>query len=171
MANSECMIITRLIYTSVATRPMEPEDVEAIMHASIRRNSRMDITGLLAYFDQSREFIQLLEGRESDVLSLYRDFIVPDPRHRNPWVIFTELADERLCPDWAMAVQRRLRGQLDEALPLSDFLETGALKGDHNDMARELMIRFRDDVLRNAPTPEEAVLLGSATVLEFSGGR
>ncbi len=140
--------LIQLIYTSIAVRDMQAADIESILQTSLERNARMDITGLLAYFRETRDFIQLLEGSEESVLELYHDFIRRDPRHEQVRIYFVERAVQRLCPDWQMSFRLNDDGALRDRLPVSDFVDGGPLDGDNRKLSRAVMVGFRDDILR-----------------------
>ena len=142
------MEVTQLIYTSVAIRDMELADIEAIMTRSLAWNTRMEITGLLVYFRQSAEFIQLLEGGREAVLDLYENSIKKDPRHRNVRTFYTGTSELRICPDWSMSFRLENDCALRDRLNVSDFVDGGPLGGDEKAISRRLMIAYRDEVER-----------------------
>jgi hypothetical protein len=100
-------------------------------------NTGKNITGILLYCDDS--FMQLLEGNEEDVRSLYGR-IESDRRHFDIQTLFTRETEGRWMQDWAMAftlyanrgelescinIARdniALRGKLDDANPLAEVL-------------------------------------------------
>lgn len=144
------MGLTQLIYTSLAVRDMNVDDIDSIMSTSLKRNAVLEITGLLVYFSESREFIQLLEGGEQEVLGLYHKRIKLDPRHRNVGIFFIEYGEERLCPDWSMSFRLEDDGPLRDRMDVSDFIDGGPLGGDARAMSRQLMIAYRDKIDRSA---------------------
>lgn len=70
-----------------------PEAAQAILKpiiaASIRNNSRLRIGGLLSFDPSTMQVVQVLEGPEAAVRSLYHEHIARDSRHRE-----CELLDE-----------------------------------------------------------------------------
>ncbi|WP_054118712.1 BLUF domain-containing protein [Porphyrobacter sp. AAP60] len=87
-------------YLYISTAPTLPrEEVEAILSASAQNNPVRGITGLLLF--NGRNFLQLLEGEESEVAALM-DTITADPRHSGVSVLDRRGIDQRACPDWAM---------------------------------------------------------------------
>lgn len=87
-------------YLYISTAPTLPrEEVEAILATSARNNPARGITGLLLF--NGRNFLQLLEGEESEVASLM-DRITGDPRHSGVSVLDRRAIEARTCPDWAM---------------------------------------------------------------------
>lgn len=88
-----------LVYTSVATRKMLPDDLESILFTSRRRNLDAGITGLLLY--RGNVFIQFLEGPALEVDALM-DRISCDDRHSRVRVLVVERVAERSFADWRM---------------------------------------------------------------------
>ena len=105
----------------ISTAPsLVREDVDAILASSQRNNAARGVTGLLLY--NGRNFLQLLEGDESELVSLMVK-ISHDPRHTGISMIDRKMVDERVCPNWAMrrvviaeGVQKR-RELLEAELP------------------------------------------------------
>jgi hypothetical protein len=67
---------------------------------SQQNNQRDDITGLLLY--GGGHFLQLLEGREKRIKSLFEKRISKDSRHCECKVLFQESCEYRLFPKWGM---------------------------------------------------------------------
>lgn len=67
-----------LFYTSVAQRELNDRDLSELLSQSRKNNLEFGITGMLLY--ANREFVQLLEGEEHSVKSVF-DIIRQDPRH------------------------------------------------------------------------------------------
>lgn len=87
-------------YLYISTAPTLPrEEVDAILAASARNNPARGITGLLLF--NGRNFLQLLEGEESEVAGLM-ETITADPRHAGVSVLDRRTIKARTCPDWAM---------------------------------------------------------------------
>lgn len=87
-------------YLYISTAPTLPrEEVDSILAASARNNPVRGITGLLLF--NGRNFLQLLEGEESDVAGLMKT-ITADPRHSGVSVLDRRNIAARACPDWAM---------------------------------------------------------------------
>lgn len=112
-------MISQYLYISTAPS-LSREDVDNILASSQRNNSMIGVTGLLLY--NGRNFLQLLEGEESELVSLMMK-ITHDPRHTGISMVDRRLVRERVCPDWAMRrvmiaenVDRR-RALLEEQLP------------------------------------------------------
>jgi hypothetical protein len=94
-------MVFQLFYSSVAAHDMAESELVALLRASRDFNAANGLTGLLVYFRHTREFIQLLEGESSTVLSLMGR-IQADPRHRDVMVESTTEVPGRAYPDWTM---------------------------------------------------------------------
>ncbi len=91
-------MLSQFLY--ISTAPTLPrEEVESILATSARNNPERGITGLLLF--NGRNFLQLLEGEESEVAGLM-ERITQDPRHSGVSVLDRRAIAERACPDWAM---------------------------------------------------------------------
>ena len=91
-------MISQYLYISTAPS-LSREEVDAILATSQRNNPARDVTGLLLY--NGRNFLQLLEGEESELVSLMVR-ISHDPRHTGISMIDRKTVEQRACPDWAM---------------------------------------------------------------------
>ncbi|MEQ9298256.1 MAG: BLUF domain-containing protein [Cyclobacteriaceae bacterium] len=91
-----------LLYASYANSVFTEEQLRELLTTSIANNKKFDITGMLLHIDG--KFIQLLEGPENNVLELYKN-IKADGRHNKVAVILEGPAQERLFPDWKMALK------------------------------------------------------------------
>ncbi len=75
--------------------------LEDIASTAKRRNLLLNINGVL-FYDKGR-FVQVLEGREQEVVALYRS-ITSDPRHTNIELVFSEPVKKREFQQWNMDV-------------------------------------------------------------------
>lgn len=91
--------ILRLLYTSQAREDLTEADVLDILKKSRGNNEQTRVTGILCY--SKRDFIQVLEGPEKNVLSLYTK-IVEDPRHQRCKLVSIDLSDRRIFERWSM---------------------------------------------------------------------
>ncbi len=73
------MALHEIIYVSLATHDMRPDELVNLLDHARNHNAQHGITGLLLY--HRREFLQLIEGERSAVEALY-DVICLDPRHQ-----------------------------------------------------------------------------------------
>jgi len=95
----------QLTYISTARDEAE-SDLDRILLASRRNNSRDDITGMLLF--NGKRFLQALEGPDELVTATY-DRIKLDPRHRAPVLLSSKPITERQFGAWAMACERSAR--------------------------------------------------------------
>lgn len=95
--------LVHLLYTSTAANLMENAALDALLAQSREKNARHDITGFLLY--KSGYFVQVLEGPESAVRSLYAA-IERDRRHRLVTLIFCRPIAEREFSEWQMGFRR-----------------------------------------------------------------
>lgn len=97
----ELMGISHLIYTSKATGPVNDAVLASIQEAALEHNPKLGITGMLLY--GGGYFIHLLEGERDNVTALYGR-LTSDGLHADLKIVFRGPAEERLFPNWAMAV-------------------------------------------------------------------
>lgn len=90
------MILVSLIYTSIASAPI---DVEQILGSSRRNNEREGISGVLWF--RPGHFIQCLEGSRDAVNRTYGR-IMQDDRHEAPLLLHYQPIPERDFADWSM---------------------------------------------------------------------
>ena len=92
-----------IIYHSLASDPeeMAPQALTELLRQARTYNQTHRLTGLLLYADQTREFVQVLEGPRSEVQQIYQK-IARDPRHKHAFVLHEGEAASRMFPDWRM---------------------------------------------------------------------
>jgi hypothetical protein len=95
------MKIKQLVYISKATAPFTTESLKALTERASLNNQQLNVTGCMAY--ASGYFLQLLEGYEDTVDSLYRK-IEKDPRHKGTRLLWEAEVEEekRLFGKWFM---------------------------------------------------------------------
>ncbi len=91
-----------LFYCSVATREMLDSDILDILKVSIKNNEQNNITGILAYQKETREFFQILEG-EKEVIFKLLDTITKDDRNISVDLVYDSDILERNFKGWSMA--------------------------------------------------------------------
>jgi hypothetical protein len=89
----------QLIYTSRPTIAITEDSLVEMLNAAQIKNAKLGITGLLALHEGN--FIQLLEGQEENVRSLY-DAIKSDPRHTDLKIELESETALRAVPSWNM---------------------------------------------------------------------
>jgi hypothetical protein len=95
------MALCRLVYLSEATQRFTDNELRVLIEEAARNNAERGITGLLVC--SGDHFLQVLEGAELQVLSVYRK-IARDPRHRNVEQLLCREAEQRMFPDWGMNI-------------------------------------------------------------------
>lgn len=95
------MGLYQLLYQSEALLPFDTPELLALLHQSRTHNAAHDITGLLLYTSDGR-FLQLLEGEQAAVHTLYYQRIARDPRHFSCRVLREGPCQERTFGAWAM---------------------------------------------------------------------
>lgn len=95
------MPLYTLIYRSQVTFPLNDEALTHLLKECRQKNSQKNITGILLY--GYGFFIQMLEGEEHAVRSLFYDKILIDTRHNRAKVLNEGPALRRLYSEWAMA--------------------------------------------------------------------
>ncbi len=93
------MTLLQLTYISRATERFSARDLPELVAAAQEHNDTIGITGAL-YFANGR-FIQVLEGDEIAVLTLYAA-IVDDPRHTEVETVARRIVTERCFGEWRM---------------------------------------------------------------------
>lgn len=99
-----------LIYRSRAREDFLDSDIRTMMLQAKIFNQANNITGCLLYHD--KKFVQLLEGNEAAVISLYEK-IEQDERHADVTILHTETISYRLFTDWSM-IYNNLNDQSDQ---------------------------------------------------------
>lgn len=92
-------MLTRLIYASRATGPVEPDVIQAILESSRRFNLQNDITGMLC--EGNGKFIQYIEGEREPINALYNK-LTHDVRHTDLVLLDYAQIDARSYQDWSM---------------------------------------------------------------------
>jgi hypothetical protein len=112
-----------LIYESEKTATMSEREVRALLRKARSKNKGLGITGLLLYAQD--QFLQVLEGPEAAVLSLY-DTIRDDPRHRHVETLHATPVARHTFPDWKMGLEdlTTVSGETGT----SEFLQAGTLR-------------------------------------------
>jgi hypothetical protein len=100
----------RLVYHSrnriSGTAPQITAEVDKILEASRRNNSRVAVTGALIF--NGGVFAQVLEGARNDIETTF-ERIQRDERHGDVEVLACEEAQSRGFPSWSMAFVGRSR--------------------------------------------------------------
>lgn len=92
-------MLRRLIYFSSATRDLPDAELVELLATSRRNNAALGITGALLHHD--RQFVQVLEGPDAEVRSLF-DRISQDPRHAAIGMVDSARVTQRIFADFTM---------------------------------------------------------------------
>ena len=121
--NAGARSLFQLIYESEKTAPMSKEDTRELLRKARSKNEDLGITGLLLYAQD--RFLQVLEGPEVAVLSLYAT-IRDDPRHTHVETLHATPVTRRTFPDWKMGLEDLSAVSGEKGT--SEFLQTGTLR-------------------------------------------
>ena len=112
--------VFRLVYTSTAVASFTEDQLSDLLSRARTRNSQAGITGALVYREGA--FLQVIEGPEEAVRSLYYGSIQHDARHKECLVLWEGEAEVREFEDWTMSFYRLAAGELPGHRSLDDLL-------------------------------------------------
>jgi hypothetical protein len=112
-----------LIYTSRAIKPFNADDLKALLQIARANNTKLEITGILLYIDQT--FFQILEGEIEKINTLFAK-IKLDIRHDKIIEIISEPINKRTFPDWSMGFVTITDNNL-EVEGINNFFSTGEI--------------------------------------------
>lgn len=138
------MALYEIIYTSLATRDLPPEELAQLLERARVHNASLGVTGMMIY--HRREFMQLLEGEREVVQSLY-DRIASDPRHQQLRKIWDGPIRERGFADWRMAFVAPDALDLGGRPGYQDLLGHGLGHSPDDSTGKKLLLSLRDDFL------------------------
>ena len=127
-----------LVYVSRAANPMKQRELLEILQQARTRNISARLTGILLYRDGT--FLQLLEGRQDRVESLY-EAIQADPRHHEVTTVWTRHQQDRQFPEWSMGFSN-LDEEPVEVEGFSDVLDRPDPTQPEAGLVRELLELF-----------------------------
>lgn len=104
----------KIIYASRATRPISDADLEAILNASRRNNTKVGLSGLLVYCAES--FLQILEG-DLDALNSTYERISADDRHSDLRRLAFAPIQFRKFGEWTMGFEHLEEDRLAAEVP------------------------------------------------------
>nr|WP_276900333.1 BLUF domain-containing protein [Pedobacter kyonggii] len=100
-----------LIYTSIASRLFNNEELKALLNQCRNFNNRNNITGILLYVrglqitKSKGRFMHLLEGDERIIRRLFNK-IVNDERHESVVLLQIGKYEQRFFTDWSMGFEQ-----------------------------------------------------------------
>lgn len=140
--------LIHFIYTSAATEPFSPEELEELLVTARKNNDSLNITGMLIHEEGS--FFQVLEGREENIDLLF-DKICEDKRHNKITKLIFEAIEERSFSEWSMGHAEVTRNELANIEGLNDFFLAGKCFHElDNGRAKTLLGAFRKGKWRSA---------------------
>lgn len=146
--NASPQTIFQLVYVSSAKTKFSEAELEALLDQSRRKNTRLGLSGILLYADGN--FMQLLEGEEKQVRSMYTR-IAEDPRHDGCMILISGPAAERTFPDWTMGFRNLASAEV-RALPGYNSFMNHDARGDtfptDPNRALSLLRTFRANLIR-----------------------
>jgi len=139
------MPLHEIIYFSLASEEMDAGKLDRLLSRCRSENEKTGITGALVFYE--REFLQLLEGEESDVLALYAQ-IESDLRHQQIYKLWEGPIAERSFGEWTMAfLDQKLLEALPQAVHPSSF--DGSLASSvKNSTGKKLLLNLRNELLQ-----------------------
>ncbi len=93
------MELSYLIYKSVPVDNISEKSLLEIAEGSKENNIDKGLTGLLVFGNNT--FVQVLEGAEQDIETLYKK-LLSDKRHSNVTVVKRGELERRYFPSWSM---------------------------------------------------------------------
>ena len=114
------MSLYHLIYQSQAIEPFTDAELALLLLESRTNNRHVHVTGLLLHSPDGR-FLQILEGKKTDVRQLYYHRILSDPRHYQCQVLGEGSCATRSFADWNMGIR------VAQADDLDNLLQSGSL--------------------------------------------
>lgn len=138
------MALYEIIYVSLATRDLTAPELAQLLDKARVNNASQGITGMMVY--HRREFMQLLEGEQDAVQSLY-ERIADDPRHQQLRKIWDGPIRERGFSDWGMAFVAPDELDLRNKPGYSDLLDLGLHLAPGDSTGKKLLMTLRDDFL------------------------
>ncbi len=138
-------MLIQLVYLSTSRELLTDEQLTDILLKSQQNNTPLEITGALVYHDGN--FIQLLEGPEENVLSVYAK-IKKDPRHQNITTLIQAPIQEREFASWSMAFQNvsKLPPEILEKNPVLNTPLTDDELAQRPSRALVILRAFRDNL-------------------------
>ena len=140
--------VFQLVYVSSAKTKFSQAELKALLDQSRQKNARLGLSGILLYHDGN--FMQLLEGEEKEVRSLYAH-IARDPRHGGCMILTSGQVAERTFPDWTMGFRDLASAEV-KAMPGYNGFMNHDPRGDTcpTDPSRAmiLLLSFRASLIR-----------------------
>lgn len=88
-----------IAYVSCATKPLSPQELDALLLEITERNQKMNVTGVLLCHHNT--FFQFFEGTPQAVEDVYKR-IKASKKHHTIFELVNEASKERYFSDWSM---------------------------------------------------------------------
>jgi len=111
--------IYQLIYASKVSDKFCEQDLMNILYISRKFNKLENISGALIYHNHC--FLQVIEGGEQAVKTLFNDHILSDTRHKEVIVLYQSVVDKRDFRYWTMGFFGHYHNEEYALLGLTDF--------------------------------------------------
>lgn len=134
------MFLTRILYTSTATKQFKPDDIEDILNKARINNDKADVTGMLCF--SRNYFLQCIESSRTQINALYHK-IQNDPRHSNIVLLDYKEIAEREFTDWSMSYvpESKLTKPINLKYSASNVFNPYQMSGES---AHKMMLELRD---------------------------
>ena len=136
------MFLVRLVYASRVSGNFKQGDIESILAAARRNNSKSCVTGLLCFNQEF--FLQCLEGSRSQVNKTYHN-ILNDPRHSDIVMLDYKEINQRDFSEWHMGYvpTSSLTHDINTRFSGTEHFDPYEMSGES---ARQMMVALRDVV-------------------------
>ncbi|PPF17518.1 MULTISPECIES: BLUF domain-containing protein [unclassified Rathayibacter] len=150
-------LVFTVVYVSTLDRDLGSGEIRRLLETSRRNNVEHGVSGMLVF--RGRRVMQLLEGEESDVRSLYAR-ILADPRHEGVVTVWTSVHEQRRFPDWSMGFDELdLPVERPASWPEPDLPEQSI------DAVADDYLRRRSEALRSALVSSDPLVASLAVIL------
>ncbi|MCU0925874.1 MAG: BLUF domain-containing protein [Hydrogenophaga sp.] len=141
------MALHEIIYVSLATHDMRPDELVKLLDHARQHNARRGITGLLLY--HRREFLQLIEGERSAVEALY-SAICLDPRHQQVHTLWDGPIETLGFGQWSMGFVAPDETVLRQHPGYEDLLGNNLHQLRRGSSGKKILQQMRDEILSAA---------------------
>jgi hypothetical protein len=130
------------IYTSVAKRVFETDELAELLKVARENNAKLGLTGVLLHAEGT--FFQVLEG-PADIVDRLYEKLEGDPRHGQVTLIVREPIPRRYFEDWTMGFYKVSREELAGIAGVNDFFgKDRAVTSIDAGRAKKLLAAFRE---------------------------
>ena len=136
----------QLIYVSSATRHFTLRELKVMLSTGRIRNKARGITGIIVYHEG--QFLQILEGREAVVESLFEK-ISKDPRHHHVKLLLRAEFTEHNFADSSMGLCNTDAKDAKRFPGLIEFLKVTHPFENEDERTRSILFKFREGAWHN----------------------